>query len=366
MSLSLLNFDSFCFRSLSSHFSLFSDKRAKTTHENQSQFVRHRVNVVKIAKMSGAVLKYISWYIDIPSIEDCKDDDEKSQVISTQFTMDQSVVDSCWFLKVHFNCKKAAEVIKQNLMSNLFIILDQKSGKLAVFLCSPEGLSFCLKFTATILNQTTFTENKSATRATVYDDPDEPDMNGFVVSDLITLDELHNDDIGFEQDGKIHLVVVIRDTEWKIEDEGVDDESNTGNDLFTLMTRTDPSEIVTLRSSDGKEFNAYKSILTNKASILNLNARLQESPGIIEMEFKGAIVQEFLRYLSIGEVHTMDVVDSELYEMAKVYKVEELCKMCLSSIESRLCKENVIEYLKFSDKHELEDLFDACCTVLAW
>lgn len=55
----------------------------------------------------------------------------------------------------------------------------------------------------------------------------------------------------------------------------------------------------------------------------------------------------------------------ELYEAAKTYQVAELPDMCVTYMKSQLTSSNVGQILQFADLSGEDDLFDACCDVIA-
>lgn len=168
---------------------------------------------------------------------------------------------------------------------------------------------------------------------------------------------------------KILLVVVISASEDQNDTE-MDPNPNSANRFFALMTNTNPSNDVILQTSDGEQFKASISILSDNSVVfarMFANDMTEKSSGIVNVkDFSGAAMREFLRFICLGEIEQLEDIALELYEVAKVYQVDNLKKLCLKSLESQITKENITRSLEFADLHGESQLFDSCCINLAW
>lgn len=241
---------------------------------------------------------------------------------------------------------------------------------MAVFISYPY-IDSHLKYSVTILDRVDFKNHRTVSKVP---SPEEIRKSKVKVTEILTFDELFPEDAQaqshFIKDGKIHLMVVIRQNDMRGDIGQREGDSNPAKKFFDAMSHADSGEIVTLRTMDGSEFKVVRSILIEKSVYFQkmFETEMREkSEGVVNVkDFSGAAVCEFLKFMCIGEIDAIENVDKELYEMAKVYEVEELLKKCLSSIESRIDAEHVVDILKFAYLHEIDGLFEQCYLMLAW
>lgn len=193
---------------------------------------------------------------------------------------------------------------------------------------------------------------------------------GYGYDSLITQSELYDRESGFVKDGKLHLVVVIRESTLPqpTKTEISSSDQDQANKFFSMVASKDYHDFVTLVTSDRTELKALKGIISEKSVVLQKMFEIdmvEKSEGVVKViDFSGNVMQELLRFMSIGKVCNIDEIAVELYQASKTYQVDELLKICVHSIESTLDISNAFDVLPFADVNDEDELFDSCCNVI--
>lgn len=178
---------------------------------------------------------------------------------------------------------------------------------------------------------------------------------GKAIQDPLTSPFLHDD-------GNFRFTVAIYEKLEKVELQSVN------HRFVTLMMEPDPNDNVILRTSDGEEINAFMSILSANSpyfSQMFATEWKEKASGIVKVQqFSGVIMRQFLRYICVGEVESLGLIDKELYEVADVYLVEKLKIACRESMRARISTVNVAEIIEFASLRGDESLHDSCCVNL--
>lgn len=125
----------------------------------------------------------------------------------------------------------------------------------------------------------------------------------------------------------------------------------------------------TLTASDGIELTAHKSIIVARSKVfyamLKSDTKEARENAVNVPDFDSDTMHEFLRYIYCNEVQDLEIMANDLIFAAEKYEVEGLKKICMESIISSMCKENVIENLKIADRiSSSETLFNKCIDVI--
>lgn len=112
-------------------------------------------------------------------------------------------------------------------------------------------------------------------------------------------------------------------------------------------------------TAESQKFQVHKFILTTQSTVFQtiFDNDLEESK-TSEMridDFSAAAVEDFLRYLYIGDVEN-DTNAMELYQMAHKYDVAGLAKICQDIILDNLDASNAYDILRLGQLHSSEDL----------
>lgn len=236
--------------------------------------------------------------------------------------------------------------------------------------CFGEISALHLKCSVTVIDQVNGI-NHLTSKSESHDDGGRSKWNEFglaLTDDTAMYEQILAEGSPYLKDGKVQLVVVFF-LKRKMEDQM---DLNSANRFFTSMTtnQTNPNDIVTLQISDGAQFQAPLSCLSASSAVFErmfANEMTEQASGIVNVkEFSGAAFHEFLRFVCLGRVESLGECDMELYEVAKVYQVENLKKLCLLSLDSRATEENVAAIVQFAVLHDEDQLFQTCCIKIAW
>lgn len=92
----------------------------------------------------------------------------------------------------------------------------------------------------------------------------------------------------------------------------------------------------------------------------------EKASGVVNVKkFSGDVVRQFLRFMCIGEVESLSLIDKELFEVAEVYQVQKLKIICRESMETRISTESFSELIEFASYHSDDLLHDSCCMRLS-
>lgn len=189
---------------------------------------------------------------------------------------------------------------------------------------------------------------------------------------ILLQNKLYEDGCPYVKDGKIHVVVVIR--ELKLPESGLNKSctneiSKKMANYFDKITYSDSADLVLLQTSDGTVLKTHKKILSNSSIVFQRmfeTDMAEKDKNVVNIiDFSGKVMEEFLKFISIGTANLKNVtVGIELYEVAKVYQVDLLLRLCAIAIESKIDIENVFEIVNFAAVHDEKESFATCCDII--
>jgi hypothetical protein len=143
--------------------------------------------------------------------------------------------------------------------------------------------------------------------------------------------------------------------------------SSTWKYLDETMILTD----LTIITSCDEVLKAHKSILSARSDVFKAmftNNTKENQTGVIEMKATlSNVVKDFLSfiYCDTSSFRLKDAVgfETELYNVAEKYEIEDLKCICLEAIYEKLDEYYAMEFIEFAHKFDLEDLF-SCCLLL--
>lgn len=186
------------------------------------------------------------------------------------------------------------------------------------------------------------------------------------VHDLIASKELFSKNNHYVRNGQMHLIVNIRIVPPMNSNDNIPPQKTINQDPFdeVFKVMTSKADMITLRTSDGKELKAFKKLVAKKSIVLSRMFKtdmIEKSSGVVNIiDFSGKVMEELLKFIYVGKVDSIERIDMELYDAAKVYQIDGLQKICLMSITYRMNFFNLTEILIFADFHDEHDLYNLC------
>lgn len=133
------------------------------------------------------------------------------------------------------------------------------------------------------------------------------------------------------------------------------------NDLLTDL------RIVT---NDGTVFRVHRVILAVRSAVfysklMTINKNKAQTKYSRIEDFDSKIVREILRFIYQNSVENLDKLASELIFAADKYQLEELKKLCVSSLVGSTTAENALKNLLISNQISgSKKLFDHCLLII--
>lgn len=268
-----------------------------------------------------------------------------------------------------------------SLPYSCFIIEDRQSGHFSAYLVSKsDKVNFDLECTFIVLDRVNGTSNKIGTieKSASYWKKNE----GFGISKLLANQKLFRTRNCYVKDGKFHLIVIIKQVIRNLQNsetyyyekyllESLKNRLDQSEiiELFDTMTSENfRDDTIILETADGVKMSASKEIISKKSPVfaaMFTTNMVERSRGVVKViDFSGKALRESLRFMYFGRVQSIEEIVTELYEVAKVYLIEGLGDLCLSSIKSRTNFSNVFEVLEFAHVHDETGIFDDCCEII--
>lgn len=184
-----------------------------------------------------------------------------------------------------------------------------------------------------------------------------------LISQVELLDAANN----FTDNGMMHFVVLVREVPKTDQSAEVSPNSDQLKELLFEMTIASNNETVQLKCSGGQSISALKKIICSKSEVfqkmfdIDMTEKSEGSVNVIE--FDSDVMSELLHFVYFGSVRKLcrlKEIDLQLYEAAKVYLIDALKKVCIKSISSRLCIQNVQNIVNFAHVHDENELYESC------
>lgn len=182
------------------------------------------------------------------------------------------------------------------------------------------------------------------------------------VSELLSHGELYGEENNYNQNGKLHLIVAMKETdpdEDSMPDKIPENRIRFG-DIFKSITTPDVFEdMITIETADDEKLVALKLIISKKSPVFDAMFKNGWKSGedVKVNAFTGKVIGELLRFMYFGEVNSIGTIDIDLYAAAVYYQVMGLKEICLESIESRIDISNAFEVIQFAETHDVKGLY---------
>ncbi|XP_033228192.1 speckle-type POZ protein-like A [Belonocnema kinseyi] len=113
----------------------------------------------------------------------------------------------------------------------------------------------------------------------------------------------------------------------------------------------------------GIKYAAYKLLLSLRSSVffrMFIHQMKETLTGVVDIEdIEPEVFYEVLRFIYTNKVERIDMA-KEILIVANKYEIEDLKLFCETILINKLMKENLLDYLIFSDDHEPKQLKDKC------
>ncbi|KOB69555.1 Roadkill [Operophtera brumata] len=129
-------------------------------------------------------------------------------------------------------------------------------------------------------------------------------------------------------------------------------------DFGTLLTDDIYSD-VTMKSADGVEFRAHKSVLAVRSKVLraHFEHNTKESiTNVVDTPFETEVLRDVLTFVYKDEVPRVADAPDKLLAAADYYQLERLKNLCEEALYKRLTVDNAIETLQLAELHSANTL----------
>lgn len=193
--------------------------------------------------------------------------------------------------------------------------------------------------------------------------------SGGIGKDLVLMDDLFENTNNFMKNGKVHLIVAVKQLKFSEEDSMENPKGaqtlNTFDDVvLSAMTSVD-ADRVTFLCADGKELKAFKKVIGEKSIVFQkmFDTEMEEkSAGSVKIiGFDSFVMSEMLRFINFGSIKSASV---QLYEAAKIYMIADLKKACIDLMKLSLNSSNVFYTVEFAHFHDEHELYELCLQII--